>query len=94
MVTEEGLAKRRNKWICALKAELANVGIFGPSGDPNAPGGPTKYTLVPYEEVRKEQDAPKRKSMPERQPTDGWELTDKNNALGQCTLILLIFVLG
>ena len=51
-------APRRNKWICALKASMEKLEIYGPSGDPNAPSGPTKYTQVPYEEVlRKEHEA-------------------------------------
>ena len=51
-------AQRRNKWICALKASMEKLKIYGSSGDPNAPSGPTKYTQVPYEEVlRKEHEA-------------------------------------
>lgn len=40
--------QRRNKWICALKNALKEAKIFGPTGDPDAPAGPTKLTLVPY----------------------------------------------
>jgi hypothetical protein len=75
-------AKRRNKWICALKNTLAEVGIFGPSGNPNAKtAGPTKYTLVPWEEVQREERdhaGEHRRSALERMPTEGWDLTDKN----------------
>lgn len=45
--------KRRNKWICALKSSLAQVRMFGPSGDPDAKTEPTAYTIVPYEETRR-----------------------------------------
>ncbi|KAA1474278.1 hypothetical protein DENSPDRAFT_840858 [Dentipellis sp. KUC8613] len=44
-------AKRRNKWVCALKTALAEVKIFGPEGDPDAVPAPTRYTLVPWEQV-------------------------------------------
>ncbi|ORX36049.1 Mechanosensitive ion channel-domain-containing protein [Kockovaella imperatae] len=46
---------RRNKWVCALKTALAETKIYGPAGagDPSpAPAEPTKYTLVPYEQVQ------------------------------------------
>ncbi|KAJ3480227.1 hypothetical protein NLI96_g8499 [Meripilus lineatus] len=46
-------AKRRNKWICALKSSLAQVSMFGPSGDPDVKSGPKEYTLVPWEEVKR-----------------------------------------
>ena len=46
-------AKRRNKWICALKSSLAKVKIYGPDGNPDAKPSPTPYTLVPYEDIVK-----------------------------------------
>ena len=45
-------ATRRNKWICALKTYLAEAKIYGPKGDPNAIAAPTRYTEIPWEEVK------------------------------------------
>ncbi len=80
----ESVAKRRNKWICALKLSLAKVKIFGPGGDPDAKAGPTPYTLVPYEPEPRE---------PHRQETSGtltepripeaWTFSDHNAVM--CT---------
>ncbi|KAG9046286.1 hypothetical protein FS837_004683 [Tulasnella sp. UAMH 9824] len=78
-------AKRRNMWICCLKQSMGEVGIFGPSGNPNAASGPTQYTLVPWEEV----------NQPNKSPAEGgggtirepliprtdFNLADKNAAL-------------
>ncbi|KAJ6499283.1 Mechanosensitive ion channel-domain-containing protein [Mycena sanguinolenta] len=70
-------AKRRNKWLCALKASLAEVGIYGPSGNPNAEPGTQRYTEVPWHEVKAERDnASKTPQAPE--PAGGWELSGKN----------------
>lgn len=30
------MARRRNKWVCALRGFMAELEIFGPAGDPNA----------------------------------------------------------
>lgn len=80
-------AKRRNKWICALKAALAEVKIYGPTGDPNPPPSVTRYTQVPWDTVlyeeRKaaaEKEAEKGIGAP-RSPLaggSGWQLRDKN----------------
>ncbi|TEB38382.1 hypothetical protein FA13DRAFT_1726059 [Coprinellus micaceus] len=43
--------KRRNKWICALKQALAEVMVYGPTGDPNPPPAVTRYTQVPWDTV-------------------------------------------
>ncbi|KAI0356297.1 hypothetical protein OH77DRAFT_1401686 [Trametes cingulata] len=81
-------AQRRNKWICALKASMAKVKIFGPGGDPDAPSGPTKYTLVPYEEVVKQEEeakahAPSKSSSTAelRIPTNDWTFADPKSAI-------------
>ncbi|KAI0371035.1 hypothetical protein BV20DRAFT_942709 [Pilatotrama ljubarskyi] len=81
-------AQRRNKWICALKASMEKVKIFGPGGDPNAPAGPQKYTLVPYEEVVKAEEeakshAPSRSasSAELRIPTNDWTFADPKSAI-------------
>jgi hypothetical protein len=78
-------SKRRNKWICTLKASLAAVGIYGPSGNPSSgPAPPTKYTLVPYEKViKEEEEAAKHKpppAKPEHMPTGGWGLNDSTES--------------
>ena len=73
------LAKRRNKWICALKLSLAKVKIFGPGGDPDAKAGPTPYTLVPY---TPERDQPQRKdtsgTLTEPRIPEAWTFSDHN----------------
>ncbi len=75
-------AKRRNRWICALKEALAEVKIFGPKGDPNTIAGPVKYTEVPWKEV---QEAERRARGDQRHsvgpPPEGWRLSDKNAVL-------------
>lgn len=81
-------AQRRNKWICALKASMEKLKIYGPSGDPNAPSGPTKYTQVPYEEVlRKEHEAAAHAQQPSAGselhiPKSDWTFADQNSAIG------------
>ncbi|KAI0081214.1 hypothetical protein K474DRAFT_1588143 [Panus rudis PR-1116 ss-1] len=66
-------AKRRNKWICALKSSLEKVRIFGPAGDPDAKPDPTPYTLVPWEQVKpKFEDTP---NTPQQRPGVLRELT-------------------
>ena len=37
--------------MCALKTALAQVKIYGPSGDPHAPPGVSRYTQVPWSTV-------------------------------------------
>ena len=79
-------AKRRNKWICALKQALAEVKIYGPSGDPSPPPAVTRYTQVPwetvlYEERKAEQEKELAKAQPHTAPTGSWDLRDKNAAI-------------
>ncbi|KAF8629659.1 hypothetical protein AX17_005598 [Amanita inopinata Kibby_2008] len=78
-------AKRRNKWICALKTALAEVKIFGPKGDPDAPPSTTWYTKVPWElieaEDQKAGEKSGRMSPKPFSPPGGWRLADKNAAL-------------
>ncbi|KAF8893315.1 Mechanosensitive ion channel-domain-containing protein [Infundibulicybe gibba] len=74
-------AKRRNKWICALKTALAELKIYGPGGDPDAKSELKRYTEVPWDEVKADenfatQDQPKFPEPPV--PVGGWQLTDKN----------------
>ncbi|KAG6844696.1 hypothetical protein H0H87_004572 [Tephrocybe sp. NHM501043] len=82
-------ANRRNKWICALKTALAEMKIYGPDGDPNAPPSTTRYTQVPYEEVKaKERQELEGVKMPQPgglQPS-GWQLPDTPTAIGKLWL--------
>ncbi|KDQ21736.1 hypothetical protein BOTBODRAFT_212160 [Botryobasidium botryosum FD-172 SS1] len=39
-------ARRRNKWVCALKATLAELKIFGPGGDPDKAAPPQHVSVV------------------------------------------------
>ena len=70
---------------------MEKVKVFGPKGNPNAPSGPTKYTLVPYEEViRKEEEAKAEapstsaSSTDLRIPASEWTFADQNMAIGAC----------
>jgi len=75
-------AKRKNKWICALKAALLELKIYGPSGNPNPKPSTSRYTIVPWELIseqdRREETGP-RSSLPV--PVSNWHLTDSNTAL-------------
>ena len=81
-------ARRKNKWICALKAALADIKIYGPSGDPNPKPPTARYTIVPWELIS-EQDrgddvsypAPPGGTREPRIPVSNWNLTDSNIAL-------------
>ena len=80
-------AQRRNKWICALKASMEKVKIYGPGGGPQPNVGPTKYTLVPYEDVlRQEQEARRQPTtMSELHiPKSNWTFADPNSVVGAC----------
>ncbi|KAH9485389.1 Mechanosensitive ion channel protein Msy2 [Psilocybe cubensis] len=82
-------SKRRNKWICALKASLGELKIYGPSGDPNPPPGVTRYTKVPWETIQandRKNAAGTAPQMPQANleqmpPLGGWQLSDKNTAI-------------
>jgi len=72
-------AQRRNKWICALKTALAEVKIFGPSGDPDAKPDPTRYTVVPWEQVQAKERGAMKQDVLTGEPSAGvWNLSDKN----------------
>ncbi|CAL1707549.1 unnamed protein product [Somion occarium] len=79
-------AKRRNKWICALKSSLSKVRMFGPAGDPDAIPSPTPYTLVPWEKVKEEQEKaePTTPRGHMREPTIpmAYTFTDQNAVIG------------
>jgi hypothetical protein len=77
------LARRRNKWICALKTALAEVKIYGPKGDPQEPST-TRYTRVPWEliEAQDREAAQTPSSPPDYSvPAGGWQLSDNNPVL-------------
>ncbi|KAG5643162.1 hypothetical protein DXG03_001492 [Asterophora parasitica] len=76
-------SKRRNKWICTLKTVLAELAIYGPKGDPNAPAATTRYTQVPYEEIlAKEREATgEHIPLTAGLPPQGWQLSDNNAAI-------------
>ncbi|KAJ7924831.1 hypothetical protein B0H13DRAFT_1976209 [Mycena leptocephala] len=61
------VAKRRNKWLCALKAALAEVGIYGPSGNPHAEPGTQRYTECLGTSVQA--------------PAGGWKLSGKDSVI-------------
>ena len=75
--------RRRNKWICALKKALADVKIYGSTGNPDAIPAPTRYTQVPWELVKEEDDnaAESKKPSEPSTPEAGWQLSDKNAAM-------------
>lgn len=74
-------ATRRNKWICALKTYLAEAKIYGPKGNPAATPAPTRYTVIPWEEVqekeRKSADPMVPIAMPEM-PSGGFNLMSRS----------------
>ncbi|KAJ7170538.1 Mechanosensitive ion channel-domain-containing protein [Mycena crocata] len=77
-------AKRRNKWMCALKAALAEVGIYGPAGNPNAEPGTQRYTEVPWHEVKADTEKAKNtegKTNAQQAPAGGWRLSGQNAVL-------------
>ena len=46
------VVKRRNKWVCALKTSLHELGIYGPSGNPKKELSPTIITKQPWNEYK------------------------------------------
>ncbi|KAG6917310.1 hypothetical protein DXG01_002968 [Tephrocybe rancida] len=76
-------ANRRNKWICALKTALAELNIYGPSGNPDAKSPTMRYTQVPYEEfkAKEQQEAETSFPQPSGLPPSGWQLADNNGIL-------------
>jgi len=80
-------AKRKNKWICALKSALAELDVYGPSGNPNPKPTTSRYTIVPWELVAEEEKG--KEAGPAhpggiqepRIPESNWKLTASNIAL-------------
>lgn len=83
------VARRRNKWICALKAALADVKVFGTKGNPKAVRHPDQHTIVPWEEVKAEQEAKEKDGQQEKadasdtpkMPAGGWKLLEDNDLI-------------
>jgi hypothetical protein len=77
-------AKRRNKWICALKISLAELKIFGSKGNPNGVATPERRTLVPWDEVKaKEEVKLREESTKAKTPIGGWQLLDQNTFISE-----------
>ncbi|KAI0268803.1 hypothetical protein BC834DRAFT_923155 [Gloeopeniophorella convolvens] len=76
-------AVRRNKWVCALKLNLAEAKIYGPGGNPDSTSAPKRYTLVPWEKVQEdEHNASVKMPLPEpHMPSGGYNLTNKSAAM-------------
>ena len=80
---ERSLVKRRNKWVCALKTALAELEIYGPTGNPDAEPAPKLYTQIPWGEVQAMKEEQRRKkeaeshSRPFTQKRE-YSLTDKS----------------
>jgi len=76
-------ATRRNKWICALKTYLAEAKIYGPKGDPKSIAAPTRYTEIPWEEVKAKDKSPSGSmtpvTMPEM-PRGGYNLINRSTS--------------
>jgi len=71
-----------------LKAALADIEIYGPSGNPNAKPSTQRYTIVPWELVSDQDRREKSESHPvpggiqePRIPVSNWHLTDSNIVL-------------
>ena len=80
--------KRRNKWICALKTSLAELKIFGPTGNPDAEAPPKKYTEIPWEEVRRNEEEKRRKEAASKNPfvKSEYDFSDKNAVVSEYQL--------
>jgi small-conductance mechanosensitive channel len=77
--------KRRNKWLCALKAILAEVKIYGPKGDPDALPPPKRCTQIPWDLVKEEDEqAAQKKASDEHEDAFGgveWRLSGRNASI-------------
>lgn len=84
-------AKRRNKWICALKTILGELEIYGPTGDPNPPPSVSRYAKVPWDIIEAEDRKAAIGKVPlpvEGQPLSrDWKLDDKNAALRKASCL-------
>lgn len=83
------IAKRRNKWMCALKTALAEVKIYGPSGNPDGPPIVSRYTKVPWSTVDADGQhvGEKKPDMDEvlgTRTSRQWQLNDEIAAIRTC----------
>lgn len=75
--------------MCALKASLAELKIYGPKGDPDTEPAPTVYTQVPWNEVLEKREEEKRKkstavAMPEPLlPKTDYHFMDRNATISK-----------
>lgn len=77
-------AIRRNKWVCALKMYLAEAKIYGPKGNPDATPAPTRYTVIPWEEVQESERIAASPAAPyemPHMPSGGYDLTSRSAAI-------------
>jgi hypothetical protein len=77
-----------------LKTSLADVGIFGPTGDPNGKPKTTRYTLIPWEiisEEDKKESSHEKSSGGTEMPAGGWNLADRNAVFGELPVLVLGF---
>lgn len=79
------LAKRRNKWICALKTALGELKVYGPKGNPDTGPSTTRYTRVPWELVQAQdrEEAGKDTSSEVHVPRGGWHLRGNSDMIGK-----------
>ncbi len=69
---------------------MAELKIYGPEGDPNAPPVVNRYTKVPYDDLKQEEQAAKEKKEVEDHEEsrklkvgEEWKLGDKNALLSE-----------
>ncbi|KAH8827980.1 Mechanosensitive ion channel-domain-containing protein [Flagelloscypha sp. PMI_526] len=76
-------ARRRNKWLCALKRALAECEIYGPAGNPDAKAPPKQYTEVPWSIVKEEEERKmaELQAVPMTATSANFNLRDKNTAI-------------
>ena len=57
--------------------------MFGPTGDPDAKAPPTQYTLVPWEDLRREEEMKAHHGHPEHQQSISQTnmFADRNNIM-------------
>ena len=80
------IAKRRNKWMCALKTALAEVKIYGPSGNPDAPPTVSRYTKVPWSTVHADgqHGGPDQDELLGTRTSRQWHLNDEIAVIRTC----------
>lgn len=74
-------ARRRNKWLCALKRSMAECEIYGPLGNPSGMPDPKRYTEVPWEVVKEQDEMREAEIQAEPLNSADFRLRDKNTAI-------------